>query len=221
MKKENSLMKKNRQYVMILLISMIILALTAFTKQMGSESETLAFPGIPDNEESRRIQETIILSYKIESEAAITFDTSKFSSVYIDDARGADLSLAQLKFVQNVTQQQSKTDFGYLTYKLAYFAWWSKGALAMEELQAKAAKEERAIIKEEMQTLISSQSGLLPPARAESLEEETEIRFITLVIEGDQSVVTFDDGPRTNEMTLVKINGDWLIAGNRILSLHP
>jgi hypothetical protein len=214
-------MKKNRPYILITLISMIILAVALFLRPMGSQSDVLAFLGITDNEDSKLIRETIIRSYKIENEAAMTFDNSKFPSVFIDDARGADLSSSQLKFVQNVTQQHLQTDFGYLTYKQTYFAWWSKGAIAMEELMAKANQEEHSITKEEVQDLIGSNSGLMPPARAEAVEEDPEIRFISLVIDGDQSVVTFDDGPRTNEMTLVKINGDWLIAGNRILALHP
>ena len=214
-------MKKNRPYVLIFLITLIVLALITFIRQMDSETKTFAFPGVPDNEDSRRIQDTIILSYKIEDEAAMTFDTSKFPSVFVDDARGGDLSSSQLKFMQNVTQQRLKTDFGYLTYKQVYFTWWSKGAIAMEELLAKAEQEERSITNEEVQDLIGSLSDTMPPARSESLEKEPEIKFISIVIEGDQSVVTFDDGPRTNEMTLVKINGDWLIAGNKLLALLP
>jgi hypothetical protein len=45
--------------------------------------------------------------------------------------------------------------------------------------------------------------------------------FIAIAIDGDQSVATFDDGLRTNEMTLVKVDENWLIAGNKILALHP
>ena len=206
---------------MIFVISIVFIVIIASTKLIGPISETKASPGIPNSEESRRIQETIILSYLIESEAAMTFDTSKFSSVFVDDDRDVDLSPNQLKFVQNVTQQKNMTDFGYLTYKLAYYNWWSKGAIAMEELQARAAEENRYITKEEVQKLIESQSGLLPPARAEFLVEEPNIKFISLTIDEDISSVTFDDGPRTNEATLVKINGSWFIAGNVILSLHP
>lgn len=213
-------MKKKNKLGLIFIISIVFIMLIAFAKLMGPISKTEASPGVPNSEASRRIQETIVLSYVIENEAAMTFDTSRFATVFVDDDRG-DLSLDQLKFVQNVTQQINKTDFGYLTYKLAYYNWWSKGAIAMEELQAKAVEENRDITKEEIQKLIESQSGLLPPARAEFLIEEPNIKFISLTINEDLSTVTFDDGPRTNEATLVKINGSWFIAGNSILALHP
>jgi len=60
----------------------------------------------------------------------------------------------------------------------------------------------------------------MAPARSTSLQIP-EIKFISITINDDHAIATFDDGPRTNEMTLVKVDGKWLIAGNKILSLHP
>jgi hypothetical protein len=202
--------------ICLVIPALVVLAITSKTKL-----EVGAFPGIPDTEDSKLIQEKIRQSYKIEGEAAVTFDTSDFSLVFIDDSRGTELSSSQLKFVQDITQQTSKTYFGYLTYKKSYYSWWGKGEIAMEELQIKAEDEKRAITKEEMQSLIVSSSGMMPPARAESMGGEPELMFIAIAIDGDQSVATFDDGLRTNEMTLVKVDENWLIAGNKILALHP
>ena len=214
-------MKKQMLFKAIIAICVVFLAILAITLTPKTKPEVIAFPGIPDTEDSKLIRETIIQSYIIEGEAAMTFDTSSFSTVFVDDSRGAELSPSQLKFVQTITQQKSKTDFGYLTYKETYFTWWGQGAIAMEELQAKALREKRTLTNEEMQSLLASLSGMLPPARAESLEGDPNINFISITVNGDQSVAKFDDGLRTNEMTLIKLNEKWLISGNTILALHP
>ncbi len=70
-----------------------------------------------------------------------------------------------------------------------------------------------------MQSLIDS-AMRFAPARS-TFSETPEIQFISIAVDGDQAVATFDDGPRTNEMTFVKIDGKWLIAGNKILALRP
>lgn len=91
----------------------------------------------------------------------------------------------------------------------------------MEELQSKAINENRPITKEDIQKIIEASAGLIPPSRSEGDEDKPLIRFHSLTISGDVATVTYDDGPRTNESTLVKIEGSWYIAGNTILSLHP
>lgn len=214
-------MKKQMLFKAIIAICVVFLAILAITLITKTKSEVIAFPGIPDTEDSKLIRDTIIQSYIIEGEAAMTFDTSSFSSVFVDDSRGAKISPSQLKFMQTITQQKSRTDFGYLTYKKGYFTWWGNGAIAMEGLQAKALEKNRALTDEEMQSLLASSSGMLPPARVESMDGEPKINFISITVDSDQGTAVFDDGLRTNEMTLVKINEKWLISGNKILALHP
>lgn len=196
-------MKKQMLFKALIAICVVLFAILAIRLTSKTKSEINAFPGIPDTEDSKLIRDTIIQSYIIEGAAAMTFDISSFSTVFVDDSRGAKISPSQLKFMQTITQQISRTDFGYLTYKKAYFTWWGNGAIAMEELQARALEENRALTNEEMQSLLATSSGMLPPARAESIESGPEINFVSIAVDNDQGVAIFDDGLRTNEMTLV------------------
>ena len=210
-------MEKKRLLLATITIFLIVLGMTAFT--LMSRQEVRAFSGIPDTDDSRLIQETIVRSYKIEAETAMTFNTSGFASVFVNDARVGELIPTQLKFMQDITQNPSKTNFGYLEYKIAYYTWWGRGAESVEQLQAKVAKEGRNLTTEEMQSLVDS-TGRIAPYRS-TITKPPEIEFKSIVIDGDRAITTFDDGPRTNEMTLVKINGSWFIAGNKILVFHP
>ena len=210
-------MKKKRLLLAIGIVC--LLALGAVGLSLAAKQDATAFVGVPDTEESLAIQETIKRSYEIEAEAATTFDTSAFASIFINDSRGGTLIPSQLKFMQDITNDSSKTDFGYLEYKMTYFDWWGQGAIALEELQSKTESEGRNPSQEEMQSLIDS-TGRMAPARSTSLQIP-EIEFISITINDDYAIATFDDGPRTNEMGLVKVDGKWFIAGNKILSLHP
>lgn len=210
-------MEKKRLFLTIVAVCLVVFGVTLFT--LTQKQNATAFVGVPDTADSKAIQATIIRSYKIEAEAAATFNTSAFDSVFVNDVRGGELIQPQLKFMQDIANNPSKTDFGYLDYKIAYYVWWEKGAAAQEELQAKVAKEGRNPTKEEMQSLIDSTGRMAPPRSI--LTETPEIEFMSIAIDGDRAIAIFDDGPRTNEMTLVRIGGRWLIAGNKILVLHP
>jgi hypothetical protein len=205
----------------IMLVAILFIGVFTCFVLLKSPIKSLASAAIPNNEDAKLIQEAIEYSYVLESEAATTFDTSNLIKVFVDDQRGAELSQEQLAFMQKVTNQPNTRYFGYLTYKTAYYNWWANGAIQMEELQSKAINENRPITKEDIQKIIEASAGLIPPSRSEGDEDKPLIRFHSLTISGDVATVTYDDGPRTNESTLVKIEGSWYIAGNTILSLHP
>lgn len=209
-------MKKKRLLLGIVTISLILMGIIAFT--FMAKQNVRADSGIPDTEDSTLVQETIVRSYKIEAETAMTFNTAAFVSVFVNDARGGKLIPEQLKFMQDITHNPSKTDFGYLDYKIAYYTWWGKGAETVEQLQTKTAIEGRNPTQEEMQSLVDP-TGRIAPYRSTNTKTP-EIEFKSITIKGDQAIATFDDGPRINEMTLVKINSGWLIAGNKILAYH-
>ena len=191
--------------------------LTVVAVGLTPKKAATAFVGVPETADSEAIQETIIKSYRIEEKAAETFDTSAFDSVFVNDIRGRELSPGQTKLMQDITNQPSKTDFGYLDYKVAYFTSQGKKQAAWDELDAKIKKEKRDPTKEEIQTLADTSGRMLTLAEA----EPAELRFISIAVDGEQAIATFDDGPRTNEMTLVRIDKKWFIAGNQILSMHP
>jgi hypothetical protein len=211
-------MEKKKFFFILVATCLVVFLMVVFALP---KQAAIAFVGVPKTTDSKSIQETIIKSYKIMDKAAVTFDNiPDFDSVFVNDARGGKLSPSQLKLMQDITQEPSKTYFGYLDFMVAYFTSWGKGAAAVDGLDAKLKKEKRNATKEEMQSLVDS-AGKPASPRSSGEEEPTKIEFISIAVDGDQAIATFDDGPRTNEMTLVKIDGKWLIAGNKILSIHP
>jgi len=75
-----------------------------------------------------------------------------------------------------------------------------------------------------MASLVDSKGRMAGPRSCpgpESRGSKIDLEFLSLHINGDVASVVFDDGPRTNQMTLVNVNHHWYIAGNRILALHP
>jgi hypothetical protein len=209
---------KKRFTQMLGLLGMIVTGL--FTLNILFISNSQANEGIPNSPDAMQIQEVIKKSYMIEAEAAKTFDTTSFHSVFVNDSRGGELSASTVKFISSVLKNHSWEKFGYLDYKLAYFAWWEKGALRIEMLQSRASQENRSLNQAEMLSLIDEDGRVAMP-RSRAMRVSTDFTFNDIKIESDMAIVVFDHGPRTNQMTLVKIEDQWFIAGNKILSVHP
>jgi hypothetical protein len=110
--------------------------------------------------------------------------------------------------------------YGYLDYKIAYYSWWEKGALKYEELKRNADNENRALTTNEVKTLVDNK-GRMALTRLKSESVPAKLTFLSIDIKNDVAIAVFDDGPRTNQMTLVKVENKWFIAGNKFLSIHP
>ncbi len=206
-----------RTKLLLFLASALIILLAAI---VGVSRQTTvqvnAAPGVPDTPDSRQIQATIRRAYELRALAGRTFDTTDFASVFVNDPRGGNLRPDWLELVEDVTGTSSDTT-GYLDYELAYYSWWKAGALRLEELWAKAAEEGRPLTLEEVQSLKDRSGRTAAPRAPEGVR--IQIDFKSIVVEGDVATAVFDDGPRLNEMTLVKIDGKWYIAGNKILRI--
>jgi len=179
-----------------------------------------AFSGVQQTEEVNKIQKVIERSYEIEAKAGRDFDTSMFDKVYANDIRGGELSQSTVEFIESVFHDQGKDTYGYLDYKLAYFAWWGKGALKAEMIFTKAKNENRKMTKDEVRSLLDEKGRLAMP-RLKGDVVKKNLTLNSVEVNNDVAVVIFDDGPRTNQMTLVKVNNNWLIAGNKIIAVHP
>lgn len=222
-------MKKKATIITIFIAFMAI----TYTRTVFTESEAVrASSGVPDTAEAKKIQATIFKAYEIEANAARSFDTSQFASVFTNDSV-AVLEPSTIEFIQEVAKDVAKTDgklthllsrpadkLGYLDYKLAYYTWWRAGAEKGEALQAVAEKENRELTQEERQSLIDA-SGRVAPPRAQGMTSVPELKFESIEIKGDVALAVCDDGPRTIEMTLVKKAGQWYLAGGKLLRLHP
>jgi len=207
----------NKRVLFILATSIAIMVIAGFF--ISTSKPGKAYPGVRQTKETDEIRKVIEASYAIEAKAGRVFDTSKFQVVFINDPRGGELSQSTVEFIES-NNGYHKASYGYLDYKLAYFSWWEKGAIQLETLFTKVKNENRKMTKDEMRSLFDQQGRLaMPRLKGESVKKN--LSFESIENKGDTAVAIFDDGPRTNQMILVKVENQWLIAGNKILSVHP
>ncbi len=95
-----------------------------------------AFPNLPDTPESRKIMQLLETAYDIEAEAAYSFNTEKFSSVFVNDPN-RKVNPEKLEFIKFFTNNPELKVAGYLDYKTAYYNWWSDSTLRFEALKEK------------------------------------------------------------------------------------
>jgi hypothetical protein len=202
----------------IITVKNSILTLAVFVFLLFFQGKT--YQEVVQTQDNSQIQAVIKQSYILEAAAGKTFDISSFNQVFINDPRGGDLSSSTIDFVNSVFQYEIEGDLGYLDYKKAYYTWWKNGAIKYESLQQNAENENRILTTAELLSLVD-EDGRIPLQRLQGDISLPELVFISIEIHDDLAFVVFDDGPRTNKMTLVKIENDWFIAGNKFLSIHP
>lgn len=204
--------------LVVLLLGSIGIALATYRIAYGTKN------AMSDSAEAQQIQETIQLSYEIEAQTAHTFDDSLYPSVYTNDSRGGKITGTTLDLVRSVRNDYSLTaeSVGFLDYKIAYNTWRKNGALQLEQVWQKARSEGRDYLTEEESKSLMDSSGRVPPQPIPASTTFTiNIEFISISVEGEVAKAVFDDGAQTQEMTLVKKEGQWYIAGLKILSSHP
>lgn len=209
-------MLKKRVIVLTVAVMLVIMIFSLRHSPSVGRTEQ----GIPQNKHAEQILDVIKRSYEIEAKAGRIFDTTLFDKVFINDYRGGELSPSTVDFIINVTGDVSKVNYGYLDYKLAYYSWWNSGAVKYEEIKAKADKEERSLTREEMASLVDKKGRIAVP-RLKGDYVPNQLTFISMDIQEDTATVVFDDGPRTNQMIMVKVDNKWYVAGNKILLVHP
>lgn len=217
-------MTKNKLFVFFAATVLMIVAGIALTMPKTTE----ASPALLDTPESMQIQDVIRRSYEIEAIAARTFDTSQFSSVFANSPIGK-LSPLTIEFVREAVAVNDElkylttkpdSEVGFLDYKLAYYIWWKKDAERFDTLLAVAEKENRDLTEEEAASLVDN-TGRVAAPRLDGDATIPDLKFFSVEIDGNVALVVFDDGPRTNLMTLIRDNGLWYIVNWKILDVHP
>jgi len=190
--------------------------LVAYVKDSPLSTSTI---NIPDTPESQEVIQKIETAYDIEAEAAYSFNTEKFSSVFFNDPR-YEISPEEIEFIREFTHDPSLVTAGYLDYKIAYYNWWKDSALRYQALKEKAKAENREITQNEIKPFIDSKWGMAP-AQEESPIREISLRFISVNVKDDMAIVYLDDGIRIINLAVVLIDNQWYIAGEKRVSLFP
>jgi len=197
-------MLRIRRYLFAAAACLFVAGITSLA--LANHRRAAATAGVPDNEDSRLIQETIYRSFELQHQAVLTMDTSAFSTVFVNDPRGGPLLPTQIQHMQEVTGELAKTDFGYLDFQVEFFT-------------VRPAPEEAELA-------LDSDGGVAvlrptPPGVNVLRSAPPELRFISIVIEGDRAVATLDTGSSLREMVLVRLDGKWFIAGSKVIRAWP
>ncbi|MBC7228124.1 MAG: hypothetical protein H5T61_13000 [Thermoflexales bacterium] len=178
-------------------------------------------PKTPEGPEEKQIAETILEAYRLFAYADMTFDTSKFDTVLIDDPRFPLRSENTLEVIKA---------FGYippgagmLTYMRAWYRNWERGALLLEGAERKAWTEGRKGISAEELNEIEEKLGYEPVfKRPEPVPSGWEKWFVfyKFDIRGDVAMCLYDDGGVLRQAFLVMKEGKWYIADNIPLWSH-
>lgn len=171
--------------------------------------------GIPNTEDARTVEKVLRTAYALENQAAHDFNTAMFSSVFVNDSR-FQLDKETNEFVKKEKKakgEELKDNYYFLDYKVTYYEKWGSGVFQSEEIISKAKQENRDLTVEERKLVAQN----MPRS---SIKQETNLLIHSIKIDGDIATVVFDDGPRVNEMHLVKIDNDWFIASWKILQVH-
>jgi hypothetical protein len=248
--------------------------------------------------ETQAVKDTIVRAIQIMAEAKYTFDTSKLSTVYINDPRGGEITDEALAQIREVRQDATiqKDQVGILDYKEAVIE-NLKGQYDhyMADLRAKQeagtlTEEERLILQvdtygwptpepvDENLAALATQTCAQLIAEVESYREATaavvtpepdagvpypypmpehrqdpitcptptptsellpfqvpyrgndpatlppeafEVDIESIEIEGNVARAVVRIGPVTTEYVLVNVNGQWYIAGTKLLKAEP
>jgi integrase len=214
---------------LVILIAMGGIVFLRGLKSNGSNSEVIA-ASIPDPEEMREIQATIVEAYKVGYMAHVTHDVSQFPSVFVDDP-SVPLTPEQKEQLRRWLGTVPE-DAGYLTYGIAGYYNTERLNRLSQEAWAKARAAGRDyLIPEDYLTPdelreIEKSGGPIPTPPpvvyqpSMSAEEYVKwkwenIRFDSVVIKGDKAIVIYDDHWFLYEDILVRRGGKWYVAGHK------
>ncbi len=152
-------------------------------------------------------------SYELTGNAARTFDTSPFPSVFIDDPK-VSLDTWQVETMAKAHAQ----GIGMLSYELAFFSEWKHGAEQLEQLATKAKAEGREMTRDELQA-VNDSSAVPAPRRTDPIYLPT-ITYSSFVVNGNQAEVIFNNQAQTLKYFCVNTKDGWRIAGIRVLATY-
>lgn len=216
-------MFRERRYLTIAAV-LAVLAVPLIFSLVLRRGAVLAGPGVPavgvpDTPDARQVMSTMQRAYHLRGVAARTFEVTEFPSVFTDTP-DYELSKDQRDLVSRAFGQQVAEDAGYLTYMQAYYVIWSEGATRLQAALDKAKAEGRELTSEEMQSLVKANDDRVPAlGRTDPLYED-KLTYESIAIDGDKAWVQYDDGAALQKALLIKVNGQWLIAGIWLIQVH-
>lgn len=209
-------MSKRTIVLLSTIIATVVILGATFSALKSTQAK--AAPGVPDTPEAKQVMTVLERAYQIIGIASQTFDVSEFSSVFVD-APDYKLTTQQAEAVAGVLGKAAAKNTGYLTAMQAQYISLGQGASLLKAALAQAKAENRELTAQEFQEIIRANHGQIP-SMGSPVTAKTVLTYESMEINGGQAVVRYDDGAATQEATLVKVNGRWLISGITPLWVH-
>lgn len=214
-------MSKTVRKVLVLMTLALVAVIVFSVINLGVAGQV--YPSIhpsvlPDPKEVTKIEGTIKNSYSLEGAAARSFDTSDFSSVFLN---GPDTKLDSQSLTNQKAYCRKRPDLpcsnGMLDFKLDWYGYWQQSAEAYEKLQATAEAKGEDPSDDDVQAINDGKGPI--PRRTDPLYEAS-LQFQDVKVDGDRAEVTFDDGAVQKLYLMKKTPQGWKIAGFRYLKVH-
>jgi hypothetical protein len=186
----------------------------------GQSSKAKASVAIPDNSDTKEIKLVLEEAYNQIAVASLTYDVRGFSKVFVNTS-DYPLNEQQRSSVKEVLGIDTKSNLGYLTAMQAKYIARGKSAALVKTAVEKALQEKRDLTQNELQDLIATSYGQLPPSTVyQNPDSKTELVYQSIDVKEDKAVVVYDDGAALQEAILVKINHHWFIASIKPIQIH-
>ncbi len=192
----------------LIVVSVVVLAMGLFVFR---STQVRSDAGVPDSAEAKEIMVTMDRAYQVIASASQTFDVSELSSVFVNTP-DYKLTAQQMEKVGEILGQEDASNAGYLTVMQAQYVSWGQGARLLQETLDKANAEDREMTADEFQEVIKANHGQMP-ALASPVTAKTVLTYESMQITGDRAVVRYDDGAALQEAVVVRVNGEWFVAG--------
>lgn len=154
----------------------------------------------PSAADEQQIRQTFERSIRLRAEAARTFRTDAFVSVFADDPQ-TPLTETQRRALDTFAPNVARP--GFLTYNTLYFERWRQGALALDRVKA-ARDAGRAPDAADLRAAMPPRTDpLVMPA----------ISYHVLTVDGARAYLEADTDAISYRVRLLKVGGTWLIAG--------
>ena len=201
--------------LVVLLAALVALACVAWSAQSnrirtGSEAA--------NSPEAARVKTVMERAYDLIGTAAQTYDVSGFAAVFVDTA-DYPLSPKQQEGVAAVLGAEAAQKAGYLTAMQAHYMSLGQGAKLLQAALARAKAEGRELSAAEFQALIKANHDQVPTLSG-PVVAKTMLTYESIEIAGDRATVRHDDGAALQEAILLKVKGQWYIAGITPVWVH-
>jgi hypothetical protein len=202
----------------------LVLSLIALFGLLGGAVTSSVVRGqkIVPEADREMIGATILRSEAIGVEILYTLDGRELNQIYTNDPRGGNIPEDGLRLIHYIRQDYTLTldDVGMLDYQQAIVAWFKQAIEKREAILARMAAEGREQMTEAESASLRDETGRVAifnrgPDPATVTLYPPNIRSIN--IEGDVAKVVVVGSHTIYELTMVYANGQWYIAGSRLL----